>query len=102
MYGRPQRSKFFPFTTLFRSHVVSATHIVIIFHGNVSSNAGGLDRVACQHHSGRSREQQRRRAELDTPPTARSEEHTFEIQSQSKLECRLLLDIKYLYHKETL
>src|SRR2546430_13368140 len=81
MIRRPPRSTLFPYTTLFRSR------------------RGG--------HAGRLRDAQRaprglgsRRARRGPPPAvrrpraARSEEHTSELQSQSNLVCRLLLEKK--------
>src|SRR2546430_13581461 len=81
MIRRPPRSTLFPYTTLFRS----------------------LQRAeeACDMS----------RAASDTPPpgheaggaaAARSEEHTSELQSQSNLVCRLLLEKKKKAHKHAL
>src|SRR2546427_1270602 len=70
MIRRPPRSTLFPYTTLFRSGIA-------------------LRRGACRVAG---------RAELDgcfkKPPLVRSEEHTSELQSQSNLVCRLLLEKK--------
>src|SRR2546430_11760577 len=66
MIRRPPRSTLFPYTTLFRSFP-------------------------------RSRIQQRGHIEQCSPPgciVRRSEEHTSELQSQSNLVCRLLLEKK--------
>src|SRR5256886_13647010 len=67
MIRRPPRSTLFPYTTLFRSHVLA-----VGFHGTqaLAPEAG----IAQQ--------------------AARSEEHTSELQSQSNLVCRLLLEKK--------
>src|SRR2546430_16681993 len=80
MIRRPPRSTLFPYTTLFRSHA-----------GHRPAYEPGRDRMdfrpvalalvvsaACQGH--------------ETAP--RSEEHTSELQSQSNLVCRLLLEKK--------
>src|SRR2546427_5171350 len=71
MIRRPPRSTLFPYTTLFRSSPSK-------FHMRVESSA-----------------------KVDTASTAeavrithRSEEHTSELQSQSNLVCRLLLEKK--------
>src|SRR2546430_6893860 len=76
MIRRPPRSTLFPYTTLFRStsiehnyHVESASYHV------ESASADG------------------RRFISDSACT-RSEEHTSELQSQSNLVCRLLLEKK--------
>src|SRR5256886_9028611 len=66
MIRRPPRSTLFPYTTLFRSHHTVRTGQIRL--------RGALDR--------------RRRH------PARSEEHTSELQSQSNLVCRLLLEKK--------
>src|SRR2546427_10613367 len=73
MIRRPPRSTLFPYTTLFRSR--SARQEKITY------SAGVLSRV--------------RLCENSRPPIiARSEEHTSELQSQSNLVCRLLLEKK--------
>src|SRR2546430_10246442 len=66
MIRRPPRSTLFPYTTLFRSRDCS-------------------DRGAEYRRSGLGRSGQ---------PMGRSEEHTSELQSQSNLVCRLLLEKK--------
>src|SRR2546430_4014783 len=76
MIRRPPRSTLFPYTTLFRSHD-GGKHLVRIF-----------ELVINVHHQG----------EVDAawrqPRIGRSEEHTSELQSQSNLVCRLLLEKK--------
>src|SRR2546430_8732559 len=78
MIRRPPRSTLFPYTTLFRSHdakdptslsanTVYAVHVDDQGGMWVGTRGGGLDR---------------------------SEEHTSELQSQSNLVCRLLLEKK--------
>src|SRR2546427_3756201 len=64
MIRRPPRSTLFPYTTLFRSRAVHAQRI-----GGLPAGGSGAD------HD-------------------RSEEHTSELQSQSNLVCRLLLEKK--------
>src|SRR2546430_13322211 len=73
MIRRPPRSTLFPYTTLFRSRV---SQIEIREHAKVPPGRG-VSRV------GRDR--------------LRSEEHTSELQSQSNLVCRLLLEKKKSY-----
>src|SRR2546430_11402020 len=76
MIRRPPRSTLFPYTTLFRSRIVSQTAI----DGNfVSRTCGG--NLAFYHAT-------------DLFEGLRSEEHTSELQSQSNLVCRLLLEKK--------
>src|SRR2546427_5835771 len=77
MIRRPPRSTLFPYTTLFRSPAASA------FLGHDGAAPPGLGpgcRVAART--------------LGHPAGSRSEEHTSELQSQSNLVCRLLLEKK--------
>src|SRR2546430_13028166 len=91
MIRRPPRSTLFPYTTLFRSIQVSAVDVgadrgtpQAELHDRplqLSRRLGrGLHREGCQRQE-------------------RSEEHTSELQSQSNLVCRLLLEKKK--HKAT-
>src|SRR5574339_981140 len=71
MIRRPPRSTLFPYTTLFRSVIVT------------------LAEGSLQHDADRKRK-----------PLQRSEEHTSELQSPGDLVCRLLLEKKKQYkHK---
>src|SRR2546430_13584629 len=74
MIRRPPRSTLFPYTTLFRSGA-----------GKEAPGAEGSPRS--QHWHGRPAQE----------PGRRSEEHTSELQSQSNLVCRLLLEKKKKY-----
>src|SRR2546430_12507425 len=89
MIRRPPRSTLFPYTTLFRSLQAGA---VRVRHQDVERH---LDDPLEMDH----------RRHDDVPPArpgewreghelARSEEHTSELQSQSNLVCRLLLEKK--------
>src|SRR5688572_32608954 len=95
MPPRPPRSTLFPYTTLFRSDLSSLRTILstgsplapesfdYIYRDVkedvcLSSISGGTDIVSC--------------FALGNP--TRSEEHTSELQSQSNLVCRLLLEKK--------
>src|SRR2546430_11716606 len=73
MIRRPPRSTLFPYTTLFRSLLGGA---------NARPEVHGLSEIG-QHLL-------ERRQGVDD----RSEEHTSELQSQSNLVCRLLLEKK--------
>src|SRR2546427_6964819 len=68
MIRRPPRSTLFPYTTLFRSRAQG--------RGSVALRAQCRGRISGQSAHGR------------------SEEHTSELQSQSNLVCRLLLEKK--------
>src|SRR5688572_32410024 len=94
MIRRPPRSTLFPYTTLFRSRAVPAQHVSdvaccaeprlpplgfnIIGPVQRDLDEGGV----------------RRHRVLHGPQRDRSEEHTSELQSQSNLVCRLLLEKK--------
>src|SRR2546427_5999788 len=83
MIRRPPRSTLFPYTTLFRSALMSsvtslrlaslttALSRLLVLSTGLRSKYGGI-----------------------TGRLARSEEHTSELQSQSNLVCRLLLEKK--------
>src|SRR2546427_10993241 len=70
MIRRPPRSTLFPYTTLFRS---------------LRDSGGNNERVGFVYD---------KRAVAFSGFAARSEEHTSELQSQSNLVCRLLLEKK--------
>src|SRR2546430_5988833 len=87
MIRRPPRSTLFPYTTLFRSLIMTRDHILTARFrlrnvldgfetGNLLSlpwSGGGYSPWTIQNQT-------------------RSEEHTSELQSQSNLVCRLLLE----------
>src|SRR5688572_31251119 len=90
MTRRPPRSTLFPYTTLFRSGV--AAHPI----GDPDLTHGVDDRVDLAHAHAvaqrRINEAHMRAGVTIVDP--RSEEHTSELQSQSNLVCRLLLEKK--------
>src|SRR5688572_31073085 len=92
MIRRPPRSTLFPYTTLFRSQ--HRRHQAAHPRPEELQPAGSRAREAGggsgRGHGGRGcgQGQERRGADL------RSEEHTSELQSQSNLVCRLLLEKK--------
>src|SRR2546427_5210527 len=88
MIRRPPRSTLFPYTTLFRSlqhaqllrrhrHLVRRERLQIVDAPLVDEGRKGV-----------------RARQLDILLVLRSEEHTSELQSQSNLVCRLLLEKK--------
>src|SRR2546427_8616069 len=81
MIRRPPRSTLFPYTTLFRSR--SADRL----RGQVDDHAAPMTR---HHRPSRGLRAEERPLEIH----GRSEEHTSELQSQSNLVCRLLLEKK--------
>src|SRR2546430_17420802 len=84
MIRRPPRSTLFPYTTLFRSTLtVSIVEDQADTRESLVALVNGTEGLRC----------------LSAYPTgeaalARSEEHTSELQSQSNLVCRLLLEKK--------
>src|SRR2546430_13037953 len=88
MIRRPPRSTLFPYTTLFRSTASTARQAAAIGRTSPLLGRGGLIRV-------RAARWPRGRGPGGQPPgSPRSEEHTSELQSQSNLVCRLLLEKK--------
>src|SRR5258708_9239016 len=84
MIRRPPRSTLFPYTTLFRS------------------------RILTWHPAGTSMSLKRHRGNTCSAPSSsemalmRSEEHTSELQSPDHLVCRLLLEKKTIIHTREL
>src|SRR2546430_12598748 len=89
MIRRPPRSTLFPYTTLFRSQDRHGDGRFFrrrsgrIAAGTQFSSLGGTDAKS-----------ERKTASRDGTQRRRSEEHTSELQSQSNLVCRLLLEKK--------
>src|SRR2546430_8352878 len=96
MIRRPPRSPLFPYTTLFRS--LTAFRLVNqgkeLHHASLVRLGGG--KTAADFQAGLES------AAVLPPPsrTSRSEEHTSELQSQSNIVCRLLLEKKKKKHRD--
>src|SRR2546427_6287657 len=87
MIRRPPRSTLFPYTTLFRSRVQHVAE-----HGpDVVRPLRRRDRRHGAVHADRDEPEPRVGVQV---VGGRSEEHTSELQSQSNLVCRLLLEKK--------
>src|SRR2546430_8624480 len=80
MIRRPPRSTLFPYTTLFRSHT-----LVIV---------GGTEIAVALARIGKAIDLR----VIVVDGRERSEEHTSELQSQSNIVCRLLLEKKNKHH----
>src|SRR2546430_5788490 len=97
MIRRPPRSTLFPYTTLFRSLAdLRARAPALVDEVPVAQGAQRLlvevDPLGLAHHRPVPVEAQR--GEVVQLLVVRSEEHTSELQSQSNLLCRLLLEKK--------
>src|SRR2546430_11728983 len=91
MIRRPPRSTLFPYTTLFRSHRFPICSTLLRLTATLhlmAKKTMDFDVV--------------REIALALPDVERSEEHTSELQSQSNLVCRLLLEKKKQYMSSTL
>src|SRR2546430_8051317 len=85
MIRRPPRSTLFPYTTLFRSGLrVAGLHPLCRLRSPQSANVNTAFAPLVVGVS----------ANNSGEPVNRSEEHTSELQSQSNLVCRLLLEKK--------
>src|SRR5688572_31384903 len=94
MIRRPPRSTLFPYTTLFRSwaRAVGAGDGGRMQSGSGTAQPRALAVSRCP--AGRRNLQLSARLGVHAPRHRRSEEHTSELQSQSNLVCRLLLEKK--------
>src|SRR2546430_13057046 len=89
MIRRPPRSTLFPYTTLFRSRA-----------RRLEQHGLGLGTLHAPAARGEQRGQLAAGA-ADVEQAPRSEEHTSELQSQSNLVCRLLLEKKKIAQQST-
>src|SRR2546430_4226240 len=86
MIRRPPRSTLFPYTTLFRSRRDDTSPLKWEFPGGKVRD-GETPKVALAREL-------REELGVTLVKSVRSEEHTSELQSQSNLVCRLLLEKK--------
>src|SRR2546430_12480273 len=77
MIRRPPRSTLFPYTTLFRSLILKTLALEPVHGYGISLRIEQMSKGVFRLNAG-----------------SRSEEHTSELQSQSNLVCRLLLEKK--------
>src|SRR2546430_14486427 len=95
MIRRPPRSTLFPYTTLFRSQPEPGSGWSGTDHDDGKTTAGVRSRTWRLALRGRRRERGARQGRADRELRRlprRSEEHTSELQSQSNLVCRHLLE----------
>src|SRR2546429_5176564 len=91
MIRRPPRSTLFPYTTLFRSLLITL-HRRPLLPFEVSRRASSATRL--QVHRPADRSLRRLHFQYANDRNQRSEEHTSELQSRLHLVCRLLLEKK--------
>src|SRR2546430_13578624 len=92
MIRRPPRSTLFPYTTLFRS-LNPALNSGATYFGE-AQYVTPHEYAWCQSHPGQCNMYNNASWRQFTVSGGRSEEHTSELQSQSNLVCRLLLEKK--------
>src|SRR2546430_6926914 len=85
MIRRPPRSTLFPYTTLFRSRAADGSEREILTEHIIAATGYKVNLKRLPFLSPEIR-------------SKRSEEHTSELQSQSNLVCRLLLEKKKKYN----
>src|SRR2546427_8024865 len=93
MIRRPPRSPLFPYTTLFRSILTKSLGSTNP-HNMVRATMDGLKRLTTARRVARERGIEPEAIPYRARQETRSEEHTSELQSQSNLVCRLLLEKK--------
>src|SRR2546430_11930617 len=93
MIRRPPRSTLFPYTTLFRSRLNATAKFNDEVSGGFSIASGALNNPLSTNQTFDTF-YTRKTIGIDKAFMTRSEEHTSELQSQSNLVCRLLLEKK--------
>src|SRR2546430_10247224 len=94
MIRRPPRSTLFPYTTLFRSQAPSRRLWILAAVGALALHVGG-GALAVAHLQTDDLDESLGAPAIEIGlELMRSEEHTSELQSQSNLVCRLLLEKK--------
>src|SRR2546430_10919790 len=94
MIRRPPRSTLFPYTTLFRSHLVSFSRLASWLGAGTAAGSLPGYRVDVDDVVLAAWVDRLLRRLPGLWRHTRSEEHTSELQSQSNLVCRLLLEKK--------
>src|SRR2546430_9325679 len=84
MIRRPPRSTLFPYTTLFRSLILAIPLAMVLRQPDIGTAMVMIGTWGIMIWA----------AQLRWTQALRSEEHTSELQSQSNLVCRLLLEKK--------
>src|SRR5688572_31642588 len=102
MIRRPPRSTLFPYTTLFRSVLDLPVRVRHVVARHANHRPGEVEDGLLREDGGDfGSEPTHPRRLLHDDHAPRSEEHTSELQSQSNLVCRLLLEKKKTKQKIT-
>src|SRR2546430_8076057 len=92
LFSFPRTSSFFFFNDTATTEIYTLSlHDALPISGQRLARAA---HAARPHPHGRGADETERRPQAQARPRARSEEHTSELQSQSNLVCRLLLEKK--------
>src|SRR2546430_8737956 len=94
MIRRPPRSPLFPYTTLFRSSICNASTLSLWPRILSRRLVLAVTKSARRNKSGPNKRKKKAKKRKPRRRSHRSEEHTSELQSQSNLVCRLLLEKK--------
>src|SRR2546427_7367644 len=98
MIRRPPRSTLFPYTTLFRSQYLAQQYPDEEWGRFLAHDKPKWSQIAVTGHS-QGGGHAAMIAKIRLVARVRSEEHTSELQSQSNLVCRLLLEKKKKYNR---
>src|SRR2546430_13751538 len=102
MIRRPPRSTLFPYTTLFRSHIwLDHKFFGFLKRSNDIIFGELIGALEPEERKEAVRMEPGKQEALALPVPQRSEEHTSELQSQSNLVCRLLLEKKKIHQDES-
>src|SRR2546430_12590587 len=96
MIRRPPRSTLFPYTTLFRSSAPQPGRRLVRRQRRPRRDRASLRHVEQERRLAQAAERNQAHQGPVVDHEARSEEHTSELQSQSNLACRPLLEKKKL------
>src|SRR3712207_8946983 len=99
MIRRPPRSTLVPYTTLFRSHRAERHRGPVRQVAPLSRFARAREHAQDADPRARGRVAPQARPQGSPRQSARSEEHTSELQSRQYLVCRLLLEKKKIQYK---
>src|SRR2546426_3613486 len=101
MIRRPPRSTLFPYTTLFRSIRIDQTRVAGQINDPDDARASARRASSGARRCGRQTKTKRGKDRRRHNDGGRSEEHTSELQSPCNLVCRLLLEKKKTYLRQT-